>query len=60
MMIRAILVAAAALGLVSFGPGHAESAQAPWCAVYSSDQPGAWSCQYRSFEECYPNALWFL
>jgi hypothetical protein len=57
MMMRTILVAAAALASVSFSLGHAEGAEAPWCAVYSSDQPGAWSCQYRSFEECYPNAL---
>ena len=57
MMIRTTLVAAAALASVSFSLGHAEGAEAPWCAVYSSDQPGAWSCQYRSFEECYPNAL---
>jgi hypothetical protein len=44
-MIRAILVAAAALGSVSFSPGHAESAQAPWCAVIELD-PGTvyWDC----------------
>jgi hypothetical protein len=57
MMIRTILVGAAALALASFSPRHVNASEAPWCAVYSSDQPGAWSCQYRSFEECYPNAL---
>jgi hypothetical protein len=57
MMIRTTLVAAAALTSVSFSLGHAEGAEAPWCAVYSGDQAGAWSCQYRSFEECCPNAL---
>ena len=57
MMIRRTLVAAAALASVSFSLALAEGAEAPWCAVYSADQPGAWSCQYRSFEECYPNAL---
>jgi hypothetical protein len=35
MMIRTILVAAAALALVSFSPRHAASAEAPWCAVIS-------------------------
>ena len=35
-MIRTILVAAAALASVS-SPGHAESAQAPWCAVIELD-----------------------
>jgi hypothetical protein len=57
MMIRTILVGAAALALASFSPRHVNASEAPWCAVYSADQPGAWSCQYRSFEECYPNAL---
>jgi hypothetical protein len=56
-MTRTILVVAAALALISFSPRHPNASEAPWCAVYSSDQPGAWSCQYRSFEECYPNAL---
>jgi hypothetical protein len=56
-MIRTILVGAAALALASFSPRHVNASEAPWCAVYSADQPGAWSCQYRSFEECYPNAL---
>jgi Protein of unknown function (DUF3551) len=53
---RTILVVAAA-ALISFSPRHANASEAPWCAVYSGDQAGAWSCQYRSFEECYPNAL---
>jgi hypothetical protein len=53
---RTILVVAAA-ALISFSPRHANASEAPWCAVYSGDQAGAWSCEYRSFEECYPNAL---
>jgi hypothetical protein len=53
---RTILVVAAA-ALISFSPRHANVSEAPWCAVYSGDQAGAWSCEYRSFEECYPNAL---
>jgi hypothetical protein len=31
---------------------------APWCAVIPlGDEDVHWNCQYRSFEECYPNAL---
>ena len=33
MMMRTIFVAAAALASVSFSPGYAESAAAPYCAV---------------------------
>jgi hypothetical protein len=53
MMIRTILVAAAALASVTFSPGHAK-AEAPWCAVISLG-PGTvyWDCQYLSFEDCY-------
>ena len=56
-MIRTILGAAAALASVSFSLALAEGAEAPWCAVYSADQPGAWSCQYRSFEDCYHRGM---
>jgi hypothetical protein len=56
-MTRTILVVAAALALISFSPRHANASEAPWCAVYSGDKAGAWDCQYRSFEECYHNAL---
>jgi uncharacterized protein DUF3551 len=53
-MIRTILVAAAALASLSFGPGHAEAAQAPWCAVISLGTGSVyWDCQYYSFEDCY-------
>ena len=54
MMIRTILVTAAALASVSFGPGQAESANAPWCAMIEVDRGSVyWDCQYRSFEDCY-------
>ena len=54
MMIRTILVAAAALASVSFGPQHAEGAQAPWCAVITIGRDSVyWDCQYHSFEDCY-------
>jgi hypothetical protein len=54
MMIRTILVAAAALASVSFSPGHEAGAAAPWCAVISLG-PGSvyWDCQYSSFDDCY-------
>ena len=48
MMIRTILVAAAALTSVSFSPGHAEGAEAPWCAVISLGTGDVhYDCQYR-------------
>jgi hypothetical protein len=55
MMIRTILVAAAALASVSLSPGHAEGvAEASWCAVISLGTGDAyWDCQYHSFEDCY-------
>jgi hypothetical protein len=52
-MIRTILVTAAALASVSFSPGHAESAQASWCAVIGRAENVYWDCQYYSFEDCY-------
>jgi hypothetical protein len=53
MMIRTILVAAAALASISFAPGHAKAA-APYCAVISLGPGNAyWDCQYYSFEDCY-------
>jgi hypothetical protein len=54
MMIRTILIAAAALASVSFSPGYAEGAEAPWCAVITIGRDSVyWDCQYRSFEDCY-------
>ena len=51
MMIRTILVAAAALASVS---GHAEAANAPWCAAISLGTGSVyWDCQYSSFDDCY-------
>jgi hypothetical protein len=53
-MIRTILVAAAALASVSFSPGHAQGAQASWCAVINQGRGSVyWDCQYYSFEDCY-------
>jgi hypothetical protein len=54
MMIRTILVAAAALASVSFSPRHAASAEAPWCAVISLGTGDVhYDCQYNSFDDCY-------
>ena len=54
MMIRTILVAAAALASVSFSPGHAEGAAAPWCAAINLGTGSVyWDCQYSSFDDCY-------
>ena len=57
-MIRTMLVTAAALASVGFGPGQAESANAPWCAVISLGTGTVhWDCQYRSFEDCYHRGM---
>jgi hypothetical protein len=54
MMIRTIFVAAAALASVSFSLGHAEGAEAPWCAVISLGTGDVhYDCQYNSFDDCY-------
>ena len=54
MMMRAILVAAAALASVSFSPGHAVGAAASWCAVIELGMGSMhWDCQYSSFDDCY-------
>jgi hypothetical protein len=60
MMIRTILVTAAALASVSYSPGYAESAQAPWCAVIELDPSTVfWDCQYHSFDASEaPPQLW--
>ena len=57
-MTRSILVAAIALATVSLSGRYVEASEAPWCAVISFGTGSSyWDCQYRSFEECYPNAL---
>jgi hypothetical protein len=57
-MIRMRFAAIICLTTLPFGLQPANAYEAPWCAVYSTDQEGVyWDCQYRSFEECRPNAL---
>jgi len=54
MMIRTLLVVAAALALISFSPRHAEASAAPWCAMIEVSKGSVyWDCQYYSFEDCY-------
>ena len=53
-MTRSILLAGAALLLVSISPLNAEASGAPWCAVSvwgDGDVPR--DCKYRAFEECH-------
>ena len=58
-MTRSILLAGAALLLVSISPLNAEASGAPWCAVMAEgDGDLPWACNYRSFEECYRKCDW--
>jgi hypothetical protein len=60
MIIRTILVAAAALASASLSPGHAEAAQAPWCAqIDLGTGDWYWDCQYHSFEDCSTEAIFW-
>ena len=34
-------------------PGHAEGAEAPWCALIRWQSSAYWDCQYSSFDDCY-------
>jgi hypothetical protein len=48
------------LGTAQTGVAHAQWAagDAPWCAIIDYGDGGvSWQCNYRSFEECYPNVL---
>ena len=55
---RVIFAAVVSLAAVAFGPQPAKAYEAPWCAVTSRGNGDMyWDCQYRSFEECWPNVL---
>ena len=57
-MTRSILLAGAALLLVSISPLNAEASGAPWCAVIAGgDGDVPWACKYRSIEECRSNVI---
>jgi Protein of unknown function (DUF3551) len=59
---KLIFAAASVAVVVSLnGPtAHAAAAwrENPWCAVIDYGDGGVtWECNYRTFEECYPNVL---
>jgi hypothetical protein len=53
----ALIVLFTLLGLNA--PAHAAAwRENPWCAVIDYGDGGvSWECNYRTFEECYPNVL---
>ena len=57
-LIFAAAAFAAAMGL-NIPAGHAAAwRENPWCAVIDYGDGGVtWECNYRTFEECYPNVL---
>ncbi len=60
--ILAAAALAAAMGLnmgLNMPAGHAAAwRENPWCAVIDYGDGGVtWECNYRTFEECYPNVL---
>jgi len=65
LLARSALAATAAAIVASlFSAWNAPAAQAaawrqsPWCAVIDYGDGGvSWECNYRTFEECYPNVL---
>ena len=56
---RYILTLALFAVAMTFGPQAARADDhAPWCAVVSIGVGDVhWDCQYRTFEECYPNVI---
>jgi Protein of unknown function (DUF3551) len=59
---KSIFAAAAlAAAVISFDVPAGQAAawrENPWCAVIDYGDGGVtWECNYRTFEECYPNVL---
>jgi hypothetical protein len=54
-MARMISAVGVAVGHLAFSLPAAAADVAAWCAVINYGE--YWDCQYRSFEECRPNAL---
>ena len=57
-----LILAMAVLAAITAGGISAAQAAAwrenPWCAVIDYGDGGVtWECNYRTFEECYPNVL---
>jgi hypothetical protein len=48
-----LLAAGAVTGIVALAPHPSRAAEAPWCAVFTSDPGGAVEdCRFSSFERC--------
>jgi Protein of unknown function (DUF3551) len=60
-ILKLIFAAAAFAAVLSLDvpAGHAAAwRENPWCAVIDYGDGGVtWECNYRTFEECYPNVL---
>jgi Protein of unknown function (DUF3551) len=57
-----LILTTAALVVITAGSVSATAAagwrENPWCAVIDYGDGGVtWECNYRTFEECYPNVL---
>ena len=57
MMIRTVIVGAAAVILLAFGCDPMKAAEAPWCAVTNTGLDMHWDCQYQSAEQCAPAVI---
>jgi hypothetical protein len=60
-VVKILIFAAAFAAILSLDvpAGHAAAwRENPWCAVIDYGDGGVtWECNYRTFEECYPNVL---
>ncbi|MGH6684485.1 MAG: DUF3551 domain-containing protein, partial [Pseudolabrys sp.] len=55
---RAILAATAFIAVMAFEPRPAQAfGNGAWCTAVTMGHSVIKSCQYRTFEECYPNIL---
>ena len=57
MMIRTVIVSAAAVISLAFGCDPTKAAEAPWCAVTNTGPDMHWDCHYQSVEQCYPAVI---
>jgi hypothetical protein len=54
----AVAAALAAATCFDVPAASASGGNAPWCAVIDYGDGGvSWECNYRTFEECYPNVI---
>jgi Protein of unknown function (DUF3551) len=54
MMVRTVIVSAAAVISLAFGCDPTKAAEAPWCAVTNTGPDMHWDCRYQSAEQCAP------